>query len=84
MPSAVRSEIDLRGKNGEEAWHDTDLYLDAAKRANFGQVTLIHGKGTGKLREILRQRLKSDSRVASFREGTWGEGDAGVTVVTLK
>ena len=84
QPTSVKSEIDLRGKNGEEAWHETDLYLDFAKRGNLGQVTLIHGKGTGKLREILRDRLKRDSRVASFREGVWGEGDAGVTVVTLK
>ncbi|MBQ1848230.1 MAG: endonuclease MutS2 [Clostridia bacterium] len=83
-PSAVRSEIDLRGKNGEEAWHDVDLYLDSARRANLGQVTLIHGKGTGRLREILRDRLRRDSRVSAFREGSWGEGDAGVTVVTLK
>ena len=84
QPRAISSEIDLRGKNGEEAWHETDMFLDAAKRCNLGQVTLIHGKGTGKLREILRDRLKRDSRVASFREGKWGEGDAGVTVVTLK
>lgn len=83
-PKTIRSEIDLRGMNGEEAWIDVDKYLDDAVVCHLNQVTLIHGKGTGKLREILRKKLKADRRVDSFRDGVYGEGDNGVTVVKLK
>lgn len=83
-PKTIRSEIDLRGMNGEEAWIDVDKYLDDATVCHLNQVTLIHGKGTGKLREILRKKLKADRRVDSFRDGAYGEGDTGVTVVKLK
>ena len=52
--------------------------------ANFGHVRLIHGKGTGALKNALWQRLKTDRRVASFRLGAYGEGDGGVTVVEIQ
>lgn len=83
-PRTIKSDIDLRGMNGEEAWRLVDIYLDEAKLCNLQQVTLIHGKGTGKLRDILREYLRADRRVKSFREGAYGEGDTGVTVVELK
>ncbi|MBO4421813.1 MAG: Smr/MutS family protein, partial [Clostridia bacterium] len=83
-PRTISSEIDLRGMNGEEAWVVVDRYIDDAIVCRLGQVSLIHGKGTGKLRELLRAQLKKDPRVAGFRDGAWGEGDNGVTVVKLK
>ena len=79
-----RDEIDLRGLLGDEAWLMVDKYLDEAVISNFGRVRLIHGKGTGALRNALWQHLKGDRRVASYRLGKYGEGDGGVTVVELK
>lgn len=76
--------LDLRGQYGDDAWFITDKYLDEAVMANIKTVTLIHGKGTGALREALKKHLKNDPRVKSFRGGIYGEGDGGVTVVELK
>lgn len=78
------SELNLRGMNGEEAWNSVDKYLDEAKMANLLSVRLIHGKGTGALRNALWKSMKGDPRIASFRLGQYGEGDSGVTVVELK
>ena len=77
-------ELDLRGMTGEEGWAAVDKYLDEARIADVNSVTLIHGKGTGALRNALHSYLKSDRRVKSFRLGNWGEGDHGVTIVELK
>ena len=79
-----RDEIDLRGMLGDEGWQAVDKYLDEAQVAGFSKVRLIHGKGTGALRNALWQRLKKDARVKEFRLGQYGEGDGGVTVVELK
>ena len=79
-----RDEIDLRGMLGDEGWQTVDKYLDDAIVSGFTKVRLIHGKGTGALKNALWQRLKKDRRVASFRIGQYGEGDGGVTVVELK
>lgn len=79
-----RSELDLRGMNGEDAWSAVDKYFDEAKLLNLHAVRLIHGKGTGALRKALWNVLRSDPRVAGFRLGKYGEGDLGVTVVELK
>ncbi len=79
-----RGEVDLRGKTGDEAWSIVDKYFDDAAIAGFHSVRLIHGKGTGALKNALWAYLKKDSRVASFRIGQFGEGDGGVTVVELK
>ncbi len=76
--------LDLRGQYGDDAWFITDKYLDEAVMANIKTVTLIHGKGTGALRDALKKHLKGDRRVKSFRAGIYGEGDGGVTVVELK
>ena len=79
-----RDEIDLRGMTGDEAWGKVDKYFDEASIAGFHTVRLIHGKGTGALRNALWAYLKTDRRVKGFRIGQFGEGDGGVTVVELK
>ena len=84
VSDGIRAELDLRGNNGDDAWYATDKYLDRAIMAGLHTVTLIHGKGTGALKTSLRNNLRRDKRVKSFREGAYGEGDGGVTVVELK
>ena len=79
-----RNEIDVRGKNGEEAWEQIDKFLDEAKRKGLLGLRIIHGKGTGALRTALWRFFGSDPRIGSFRLGQYGEGDAGVTVIELK
>lgn len=80
----VSTEVDVRGMIGDDAWFTVDKFLDDAVLANLNQVTIIHGKGTGALRASLTTRLRRDKRVKSLRAGMYGEGDSGVTVVTLK
>ncbi len=82
--TSFRDEIDLRGMTGDEAWLTVDKYFDQAYLAGISRVRLIHGKGTGALKNALWGFLRTDKRVASFRIGQWGEGDGGVTVVDLK
>lgn len=84
VSSGFKPELDLRGMNGEDAWYQVDKYLDDALLSGIRIVTLIHGKGTGKLKAALKPLLKKDKRVANFREGMYGEGDGGVTIVELK
>lgn len=81
--SSFRSEIDVRGMIGDDAWFVVDKYLDDAVLANIPTVRIIHGKGTGALRAALWKYFKADKRVKAYRHGEYGEGDAGVTVVTL-
>ncbi len=86
--SAVRAdfkpEIDVRGQVGEDAWFMVDKFIDEAIMAHFKTITVIHGKGTGALRAALQRYFKTDKRISSFRNGVWGEGDMGVTVLELK
>ena len=79
-----KGEVDLRGKTGDEAWSVVDKYFDDAAIAGFRTVRLIHGKGTGALKNALWTYLRKDKRVDRFRIGQFGEGDGGVTVVELK
>ena len=77
-------ELDIRGYNGEEGWAACDRYIDEAVMAGVEYARIIHGKGSGLLRNAIWARLKSDRRVKSFRPGVFGEGDNGVTVIELK
>ena len=77
-------EIDLRGNYGDDACFILDKYLDDAKRAGVKTLRIIHGKGTGALRKAVTDFLRRDSRVASVRCGTFGEGDTGVAIAELK
>ena len=76
--------LDLRGMMSDEAVIALERFLDTAQMAKLSPVTVIHGKGTGALRTAVQNYLRHDKRVASFRPGKYGEGEAGVTVVTLK
>ncbi|MHA6259405.1 endonuclease MutS2 [Sporosarcina sp. CAU 1771] len=82
--SHVKMELDLRGERYEDAIHRTEKYLDDAILSNYHQVSIIHGKGTGALRQGIQQYLKKHSRVKTYRFGEPGEGGYGVTVVELK
>ena len=84
MSAAFKPELDVRGMIGEDAVFMVDKYLDDAHIAGIKSVTIIHGKGTGALRQAIWTALKKDSRVSSYRAGQYGEGGAGVTIVTLK
>ena len=77
-------EIDLRGQMAEEGILNVDRFLDSASLSGVHQVTIIHGKGTGRLRAAIQDHLRHHPLVKSFRLGAYGEGEAGVTVVELK
>ncbi len=81
--SAFKPELDIRGQLGEDGWYLTDKYLDDAIIAGIKTVHIIHGKGTGALRNYLWSWFKTDRRIKSFRLGRYGEGDGGVTVIEL-
>ena len=80
----INPEINVIGMNVEEANFVIDKFLDDCAIAKLETVRIIHGKGTGKLKNGIHQFLKNNSHVKSFRLGTFGEGEMGVTVVTLK
>ncbi len=80
----VKPEINVIGMNVEDANFVIDKFLDDCALAKLETVRIIHGKGTGKLKNGIHQFLKTNSHVKSFRLGTFGEGEMGVTVVTLK
>ena len=81
---AVPLSINLHGYNVEDALVEVDQYLDDAFMAGLTEVSIIHGKGTGTLRSGVQSYLRRHPHVASFRLGKYGEGETGVTVVTLK
>jgi DNA mismatch repair protein MutS2 len=78
------SEVDLRGLRAEDVAAALTPALDAAIQADLRSFRIIHGKGTGALREVVQELLRSDPRIGSFRAGGVGEGGTGVTVVELR
>ena len=82
--SEAQTRCDLRGKNVEEGVLEVDRYIDQALRLGLGEITVIHGKGTGVLRKGIHEYLRKNRYVKSFRLGVYGEGETGVTIVTLK
>lgn len=80
----IRSEINLIGKTVDEAIAELDKYLDDAYLSHLNQVRVVHGKGTGALRNGVHQYLKRQNHVKSYRLGEFGEGDAGVTIVDFR
>jgi DNA mismatch repair protein MutS2 len=79
----VKHEVDVRGMRVDEAEIAVTQAVDAAVRADLGALRIIHGKGTGALRERVGELLSGDSRVRTFRMGAWNEGGAGVTIAEL-
>lgn len=81
---SVSAEINLLGKTVDEAIAELDKYLDDAYIAHVSPVRIVHGKGTGALRNGVHNYLKRQKHVKSYRLGAFGEGDAGVTIVEFK
>ncbi|MCD8307914.1 MAG: endonuclease MutS2 [Clostridia bacterium] len=77
-------EINVIGMNVEEALQEVNNFVDKAVLDNLDEVKVIHGVGTGKLRNAIQSSLRRDRRVKSFRDGLYGEGEKGVTFITLK
>ena len=77
-------EINLLGMTVEEALYEVDNFIDKAVMDNLSEIKVIHGVGTGKLKSAISQHLKRNRNVESFRLGKYGEGETGVTIITLK
>ena len=84
MERSSSMELDIRGYAVDEGIHEVDMFLDNAVLSGAGIITVIHGKGTGTLRQGIHRHLKSHPSVRSFRLGAFGEGEDGVTIVELK
>lgn len=82
--ASVSTEINLIGMMTDEAIAKLDKYLDDAYIAHLPSVRIVHGKGTGALRNAVHQHLKRLSYVKSYKLGEFGEGDAGVTIAEFK
>ncbi len=82
--SSVRPELDLRGERVEPALSQLDQYLDQALLANYREVTIIHGHGTGAVRSAVQEALRKHPRVKSFKIAPANQGGAGATIVSLK
>ena len=84
MNMKAQTSVDLRGMTVEEGILELDRYIDHALRMGINEFTVIHGKGTGVLRSAVRDYLKKSKYVKNSRLGTFGEGEDGVSIVTLK
>ena len=81
---AVRQELDVRGMALDEAIPEVEKFIDDAMLSSLGEVSIIHGNGTGVLRAGIQDCLRRHPCVSSFRLGRYGEGETGVTIVSLK
>lgn len=81
---SVSRELDLRGKTVDEALAELDMFIDGAVLGGVDVITIIHGKGTGALRTAVQNELRSHKSVRTYRLGTFGEGESGVTIAQLK
>ena len=84
LNAASDTRCDLRGLTVEEAIMTLDLFIDSMVMAGLSEFTIIHGKGTGALRAAVQQHLKKHSQIKTYRLGTFGEGENGVTIATIK
>ena len=84
LDRTATTEIDLRGMNADEAIMELDRYIDNSMMSGINMLTVIHGKGTGVLRNSVQEYLRRNKHVRSFRLGVFGEGESGVTIVELK
>ncbi len=84
MTRQATLELDIRGYASDEGIMEVDSFIDGAVMSGLHLVTIIHGKGTGVLRNAVQQHLKRHKQVKSFRKGVYGEGEDGVTIVELK
>lgn len=82
--ASATSSIDLRGKTVEESILDLDMFIDSVLRTGLNEITIIHGKGTGALRKGIHIHLRKHPNIRTFRVGTFGEGEDGVTIAELK
>ncbi len=82
--SAPKAEINILGKTVSEGVYEVEKFIDQAVVNNIEEIKIIHGTGTGKLKKGIWEYLKTNVRVAEFRQGRYGEGESGVTIVTLK
>lgn len=82
--ASANSSVDLRGKTVEEAILDLDMFIDSVLRSGLNEITVIHGKGTGALRKGIHVYLRKHPNIRTFRVGTFGEGEEGVTIAELK
>ena len=80
----VSGELDLRGFASDEAIMELDRYIDEAVLTGINVITIIHGKGTGTLRKAVQSHLKNHKSIKSYRLGTFGEGENGVTIAEIK
>ena len=80
----VELELDIRGQAADEGVFEVQRFIDSAVMSGVKMITVIHGKGTGILRNAVHKELKSNSSVKTFRLGIYGEGEDGVTIVELK
>ena len=81
---SVASTVDLRGMTKDEALLVLDRFIDSAVLSGIGDITIVHGKGTGVLRAAVQTYLKKNPRIKEYRLGVYGEGEDGVTIAKLK
>ena len=84
LRTSASRELDIRGLETLEAEAVVENFISAAVMGRLETVTIIHGKGTGALRKAVHEILRRNKAVKTFRLGVYGEGESGVTVVTLK